>query len=220
MPDALLIVPFFGDPPPWFDQWQESVGRLEAHGYRVLLDRDEDTFRDRVREILQLDPPPMAGTGKAWDFRPALGLLYERELAAHSHWGHTDMDVVYGRVWEWLTPEFLDGLDLHSNHHDYVCGFWSLYRNTPTMRELFTETPGYRDLMTSDHASGWIESAYSDVVDAAHEEGRLNRVYTYWQTRDLNSFDTLTWDGERLLEGDREVFAAHFRRVKEWPAGC
>lgn len=220
MRKTLLIVPFFGELPPWFDRWRESIGRLEPYGYDVLLDRDEDGFRERADKILAVDAPPLAGTGKAWDFRPALGVLYDEELAGYDFWGHTDLDVVYGRVWEWITDEFLDSVDLHSNHHDYVCGFWSTYRNKPPVNELFRRTPNWAGLMESPRASGWIETAYTATVDQAHRRGEIRRAYTHWQTEDLNNYDTLRWDGDRLVEGDREVFAAHFRRTKAWPEQC
>lgn len=220
MRKALLIVPYFGELPEWFDRWAESVARLEAYGYDVLLDRDEDDFRDRVEWALGLQCPRLADTGKPWDFRPALGELYRDELAEYEFWGHTDLDVVYGRVGEWLTDDFLASLDLHSNHRDYVCGFWSLYRNAPIVNGLYRRTPGWEGSMEDPKATGWIETAYTEVVDAAHEAGEIRRVYTHWQTEDLVDFGKVRWDDGRLFEGDREIFAAHFRRVKEWPAGC
>ena len=217
----VLVCPYFGVLPSWMNHYWENAERLQEHGYNFLLDDDEDAFRSRVRELLDIEPPPMYGTGKVWDFRPALGYLYAQELEGFEWWGHTDFDCVYGRVERWLTDEVLADLDIFSNHIDYICGPWTLYRNCKLVNELFLEDPFWAAEMQDPHATGWAERSFTATVDAHHQAGELRRRYELWQTRDWDSFDTLRLhpDG-RLTEGREEVMMAHFRRTKEYPRGC
>lgn len=222
MIEKVMVCPYFGDYPPWMDHWHHNVVRLTDHGYTFVLDTDEAAFRDRVREILRVDPPPMHGTGRIWNFRPAFGLLYADEIGDADFWGHTDFDCVYGRVERWVTDEFLENLDVHSNHDDYICGPWTLYRNTPNVNRLFKMTGEWRDRMTgADYSHGWAEKGFTAIVDGAHDVGQIRRAYTKWQTRSFDDFSRLRLNSSGvLMEGDVEVMMAHFRRTKKYPRGC
>ena len=215
-----FIVPYFGEYPEWMPHWERNTERMRGLGYDFLFDTDEAAFQDRVRDKLGIECPPMTGTGNIWEFRPALGVLYADEISEFSYWGHTDFDVLYGRVEEWVTDDFLDGVSIHSNHHNYICGFWSLYANEPFVNNLFRRSPDWQKYMEEGGGSGWAETEFTRVVDEAHAAGEINRVYTHWQTKDLNNYDSIHWDGDRLMEGNTEVFTAHFRRTKQYPSGA
>lgn len=222
MISKVFIVPYFGQLPEWFEWWDKNSARMENHDYNFLFDEDEDSFRDRVRDKLGVEPPPMTNTGRVWNFRPAFGMLYEDEIVDFDFWGHTDFDVVYGQVEKWVTDEFLNGLDIHSNHDDYICGPWTLYRNVPKVNELFADTSEWIGRMEGeDYSHGWAEKGFSDIVDAAHEHGVIRRVYTKWQTRSQDDFSGCRLDHEgRLWDGDTEAMMLHFRRTKQYPKGC
>jgi hypothetical protein len=215
-----LVCPYFGEYPPWWPHWLSNSEHLRELGYEFLFDTDEDAFRARVRRVLDIECPPMWGTGNVWDFRPALGLLYKEELTGFDFWGHTDFDCVYGRVDQFVTDKFLQEIDMHSNHDTYVCGPWSLYRNTELMRTLFQQEPLWAEIMESPTPSGWAEFSFSEIVAAMHDEGQLVKAWTKWQTASQDNFDRLHLDGDRLIDGRDEVMMAHFRRTKVYPAGC
>ena len=219
--EKILICPYFGDLPPWMDHYWANAERLKEHGYNFLLEDDEEAFRDRVRDKLGIEPPPMWGTGKIWDFRPALGLLYQEEIHGAEFWGHTDFDCVYGRVEQWGSDEFLSGLDIWSNHIDYLCGPWTMYRNDPYINMLFTEVGKWTQKMESVDPTGWAEREFTCFVDLAHSEKLIRRRYTMFQTRNLNDFSQLRLDEDGALwEANEEVMMAHFRRTKVYPQGC
>jgi hypothetical protein len=216
----LLICPWFGELPPWMDLWARNVSRLKEFGFDVLLDGNLAAFRKRVRDRLDINCPIVPGEGKIHDYRCAFGVLFEEELEGYDFWGTTDFDCVYGRVEEFVTDEFLDGLDLHSNHVDYVSGPWSLYRNTPLVNTLFLDYHDWEGVLSNPTSTGWVEKQFTKVVDVNYAAGFINRVYTTWQTRNLDDFSILHFDGDRLMEGDEEVMMAHFRRTKVYPEGC
>jgi len=217
----VLIVPYFGQLPEWFDLWAANTERMKDHGYDFLHD-DEASFRDRVRDKLGIEPPPMADTGRVWNFRPAFGLLYENEIRDFHFWGHCDFDMVFGRVERWYTDDYLDSLDITANCHDYISGPWTLYRNHPIVNSLFLQTEEWKHRMEgSDCSHGWAEKGFTAIVDAAHKQGAIRRRYDYFQTRNLDDFSACRLLSEgRLMEGEREIAMLHFRRTKQWPEGC
>lgn len=214
----LLICPFFGPLPEWIELWEENVVRaLQPFGYDVLRDHDLEGFQDRVAEILGVECPIVPGEGKIHDYRCAFGLLYADELQGFDMWGHTDFDMVYGRITHFLPDQTLARLDQFSNHPTYVSGPLSLYRNDEQMATLFQRHPDWRSILEDSTTTGWVEKEYSELVFDAWD---LRRQWSNFQTRNLDSFDTVHFDGDRLMEGNREVMVAHFRRTKEYPEGC
>lgn len=208
----LLICPWFGPLPTWFVEYEKNIAHLQDLGYDFLIDTDLPAFKKRVADILGIDCPIEPGTGKVWDYRPALGELYQKELEGYDFWGHTDFDCVFGNVDKWVTDDFLNDLDIHSNHGTYMCGPWSLYRNKSEVNSLFRQFPEWKTIMEHPHAFGWVEMQYSRIV----ENSGLRYAYTFWQANPDRMHD-LRMDGTALYEGNTEVMMAHFRRTKVWP---
>jgi hypothetical protein len=215
----LLICPYFGELPEWFELWHANVQRLERDGYDLLLETSQHAFAERVGEILGVEYPRGDGR-KVCDFRCAFGLLYADELGDYNYWGHTDLDVIYGRVGHYLPDELLIGYDIFSNHDTYVSGPWSLYRNVPLVNELFWQIDDWEGYLENPVTTGWVETAFSRYVDERHKAGVIVRRYESWQTQNLNNFSSVHWEGERLMEGGDEVMMAHFRRTKVYPERC
>lgn len=207
MTKKLMITCFFGDLPPWIEHYQPPKG------YDFLLVTDLEDFNRRVKEKLEIDSPIQPGTGKPWDFRPALGILYEEELQGYDFWGHTDLDCVYGNVEKWVTEEFLADLDVHSNHNTYVCGCWSLFRNIPQVNNLFRQCD-WKRYMLDPKPNGWVEGEFSRSL----EKSGLRYRYTFWQGNPWADVLRLEQreDGTLLQDGT-EIMMFHFRRTKRWP---
>ena len=222
MTRKLLICTWFGDLPEWYDDWQANVDRLTRVGYDVFLITDERWWATRAKQTLGVTWPKHADGRKACDYRACFGVMFGRELSLGNYdfWGHTDLDCVYGRVEEFCTEEFLDGVDIYANHFDYVSGPWSLYRNTELVNHAYQQVEDWQGHLTGDVTTGWVETDFTRAVDALAAEGKLRVAYHYWQTQNLNDFSTLTWDGDQLMENGREVMMAHFRRTKVYPEGC
>jgi hypothetical protein len=208
----LMIVPYFGILPEWFDQWVANMELLKPLGYDYLLVTNLRLFEQRVRDKLGIEPNITPGTGKVWDYRCAFGVLFEEEIKGYDFWGHTDFDVVYGNVDKWVTDEFLSELDVHSNHNTYVCGPWTLYRNKKEVNELFYNSPSWQRIMTEKEATGWVEMEFSRTL----ESSGLRYEYTFWQGKDPNIYQNLTYN-KGLFDEDEEIMMFHFNRHKIFP---
>lgn len=202
----MLIVCFFGSLPEWMPHYKPPVG------YDLLLITDLEDFNKRVKEKLGVESVVIPGTGKPWDYRPMLGALYADLLAGYDFWGHTDLDCVYGNVDKWVTDEFLNKLDVHSNHNTYVCGCWSLYRNVSEVNELFKKCD-WKQFVSDPEPNGWVEKEFSRLL----EESGLRYEYTFWQGNPWDKEPKLELNENGLFQDGEEIMMFHFRHTKKWP---
>lgn len=195
--------------PEWMAHFQPPVG------YTWLLDTNLELFKKRVKDKLGFDYPGLPGTGKVWDYRCALGFLYEEEIEGYDFWATMDFDMVFGDVNKWFPDEKLKELDIWSNHNTYVCGCWSLYRNTPAVNNLFFKSHKliWEYNMITPECTGWVETEYSRLV----ERSGLRYKYSFHQGDPYNPpFNLKKIDG-KLFQDDIEIPMLHFRRTKTWP---
>lgn len=200
-------MPYFGDLPEWYDKYEVPKG------YHMFLDTDLESFKARVKRVLGIDYPGLPGTGKVWDYRPALGLLYAEEIQEYDFWGHTDFDCVYGEVDFWVTDTLLSNNYIHSNHSTYVNGCWTLYRNCKEVNELFMQYPDWKEKLIHPEPNGWVEKEYSRTL----EKSGIPYVYTFWQGNPYTDKPNLKKFGNKLYQDGEEVMMFHFRRSKKWP---
>lgn len=207
----IMITPYFGELPEWMDRFEPP------NGYDWLLDTDLDKFKDRVKAKLGIEYPGVWGSPKIWDYRCALGLLYEDEIKNFDFWGTMDFDMVFGDVNHFIPDSELARLDIYSGHNEYVCGCFSLYRNSPKVNNLFKQSPIWQDCMDGVAITAWVETAYSRTL----EESGLRYAYTFNQGNPWLSRPTLKKEGLRLFQalphGWEEVQFFHFRHSKKWP---
>lgn len=146
----IFIVPYFGVFPSYFKEWLYSAGYLAEQDIDFLLITDNElecTIPSNIRLIsmsfeefrqkaqnrfdfkIALDTPY-----KICDFKPALGYIFQDEIAQYQFWGNCDIDQVWGDVRKFITDDIL-------NQYDRVqfLGHFILYRNNETMNTLFRE---------------------------------------------------------------------------------
>lgn len=216
----LIITPWFGQLPEWFSYWRENISRLEKYGYDLLMPTDVNEFKQRVADKLKVTNCPVEyGKAKVHDYRATFGVLYAEELRGYDFYGHTDLDCVYGRIDKFETEALLESCDIHSNHHNYICGPWTMYRNVEIVNTMFRQCPSWRSELESERVSGWVEQEFSKVADSLHAAGKLRLKYTHWQGKNPHDDSNLRWSDESLYDGGDEIMMSHFRHLKRWPHG-
>jgi hypothetical protein len=214
-----IITPYFGQFPPWMDLFIADFAKtMKPLGYDWILDTDLPDFRRRVKETLGIDYPGVRGTSNVWDYRGSFGELYSEELDGYEYWGIMDFDVVFGRVNKFLPDDRLSELDVWSSHNEYVCGCFSLFKNSPEVNSLFRQCPEWKDKMTDPNPSGWVEMEYSREL----ERSGLKYDYTFHQGYPWTKEPVLKKEGDKLFQmmeiSDwREIMFFHFRHSKKWP---
>jgi hypothetical protein len=207
----VLITPYFGPMPEWMDKFKPPKG------YEWILDQDLEGFKKRVYNKLLVNYPGEYGTGKVWDYRCALGLLYQEEIESFDYWGHMDFDVVFGDMDHFLPDSELSKVDVYSSHHEYVCGCFSLYRNVTAVNYLFMRQPQWKEFLNKPEPNAWVEKEYSRVL----EKSGLSYTYEFRQGNPWDREPKLRKDNNRLYQWIKndweEIMFFHFRHSKRWP---
>jgi len=85
---------------------------------------------------------------KLCDFKPAYGYIFSDYIKKYDFWGYCDVDVIFGNIRSFMTDELLNEHDVISARHDYLSGFFALYRNQTCFREMFKQSKDYRKVFT------------------------------------------------------------------------
>jgi hypothetical protein len=115
-------------------------------------------FRDlaeRIRGHFEFDIS-LERPYKLCDFRPAFGEIFHDELAGYDFWGHSDLDVLFGRIRDHLPPEAFEADKI------LFQGNFALYRNTVEAARWYRHEVGkvsYRQAMTRPEALHFDEWA-------------------------------------------------------------
>jgi hypothetical protein len=160
----LMIVPWVGPLPDWIGMWLENVMHVAdaGHGWQFLLDVDEAMIRDRI-EGLGVTCPPLKGR-KLCDYRPAFGEMYAEEVKGFDFWGHTDLDCVYGKLWDYVSDDLLADADIYSNDPaPQMCGPFSLYR-TATASSIFRSHPDWQAIFENPEHLAFDETGIAPTI--------------------------------------------------------
>lgn len=70
------------------------------------------------------------------EFKPALGHIFEEYLAGYSHWGYSDLDILFGDLEQWITVDELTYFDVVTygfgdQDRVYLRGQFTFHRNDP-----------------------------------------------------------------------------------------
>ena len=85
---------------------------------------------------------------KLCDLKPAYGVIFEDYLTRYDFWGHCDIDVIWGRITHFLTPEKLANFDVLTFEETHFAGHLTLFRNSGVTIDLFRQTEDYKKVFT------------------------------------------------------------------------
>lgn len=121
-----------------------SLGTIEGFSYALtrVMDRKEDAdiavggsrkhlSRVLAKHILKY-PYVMV------EFKPALGHIFEDYLVGYTHWGYSDLDIIFGDLEQWITEDELTDFDIVTYGYGdqdriYLRGQFTFHRNDPQM---------------------------------------------------------------------------------------
>ena len=149
-----FIIPYYGKWPVWMPLFLESCRRQDGYQW-VLVGSDKvcyelpqnvrfvelglEDIRDRI-EASGLPVPKVFHPYKLCDYKPAYGLIFADLLKGANFWGHTDIDLAYGRLSEIVNEKFLSDIDVFSAD-DRSCGHFQIFRNENNINQLVLHIP-------------------------------------------------------------------------------
>lgn len=176
-PSICFVIPYFGNWPFWFPFFLESCRANPSINWLLHSDCGipsdlptnvrifETTFEaycQRVSSSLEIVFSP-TNPYKLCDLKPALGYIHQSELDGFDFWAFGDIDLVYGDLRAYFTPNRLSRYDLYSTHKRRISGHCCLLRNTPLMREAFMRADNWKQLLNASEHVAFDESAFSHL---------------------------------------------------------
>ena len=198
-PSIRLIVPYFGPRPSYFPLVVRSMAANPDVSWLLFTEQpvvdapanvavhlcEFDDLAKRIRDFFDFEVS-LEQPYKLCDFRPAFGDIFAEELAGYDFWGHSDLDVIFGRIHDHLPSVAFDADKILFN------GNFSLYRNTPEAARWYRHEVGkvsFRDALTAPDAMHFDEWAgiYYIVEDlgvpAWHEDVIFDIAFHRYRTR-------------------------------------
>lgn len=152
-----LIIPYYGRFPSIFDLWLKSCANNPEINWLLVTDIDtpdlpsnvtklhisfyelKSSFANKLQMGISLESPY-----KLCDYRPLYGFLFSEYLEDADFWGYCDMDVIFGKILDFLPHELFDTYDkiLDLGHLSFV-------RNNKAINENFKKYSNYKTILRS-----------------------------------------------------------------------
>ncbi|MDQ8013215.1 MAG: hypothetical protein REI96_12250 [Flavobacterium nitrogenifigens] len=155
---------------------------------------------------------------KLCDFRPAFGIIFSEYLAGYDFWGITDIDVIYGRIREFMSDELLEEFDVVCVRHAYITACCMLYKNSSYVNNLYLKSRDYKMVFTSfknyafDEANFENSDSFLEVHDIFRRDCEIESIqHVLVKEADSGNlkahFDLLLIDGlSGKLKWDNGIF--------------
>ncbi|MDO4333568.1 MAG: hypothetical protein Q4C58_12910 [Eubacteriales bacterium] len=194
---VVFIIPYFGKIPNYFTLWLKSAEKNPEFDFLIYSDlplrlREHSNVRqinitfDAVRTKIQEKIPGkicLQTPYKLCDYKPAYGYVFFNEIAEYDFWGFMDIDLILGKISDYVTDDLLDKYDKL-----FFEGHFSLFRNCTLMNQLFFRC--YPRVLNWKYAFTTKYSCHFDengTVAWAHEVDAKSgiRFYTAWNFMDV-----------------------------------
>lgn len=113
---------------------------------------------------------------KLCDFKPAYGLIFEDYTKGYRFWGQSDIDIIFGNLRIFFTPELFANTDFINVRHDYTTGCFTLSRNNSIMNSFFKRSKDYKKVFTTQAYCGFEELNFKHCE--LNEGKRLDEIET------------------------------------------
>ncbi len=148
-PPVILIAAYFGPLPAHFQLWLDSCGYNEDVDWLVFTDAATGRYGvppnvrivgvtlnmilERLGRAAGL-PLRANSAYKLCDYRPLFWALLEDGTSVYDFWGHCDVDMIFGRLSLWLTPERMASYDKL-----FSVGHLTIYRNFDVANQMYRQ---------------------------------------------------------------------------------
>src|SRR5690554_405212 len=242
MKSILLIIPYFGKWPLWFDAYLLSVAanptiqwlcptdcKIPKHHPTniTFLPTTLSELNRHVNAVVEVEVP--LNPRKFCDLKPAYAEIFADQVQGYDFWGISDMDVIWGDIRKFMTADLLNEYDIISSRKENISGHFNLFRNTKQVNSLYKKLPNYKALFEVSEFKWTDEIVLSNYIktDPAF---KLLGLKEYWpsilcnQERGRDShqeyhLDKWLWEDGKMLElknGEviNEVMYLHFMNWK------
>jgi hypothetical protein len=174
----VLIVPYFGQLPPWMDCYLFSckmnpqfdfifyTDNLELKAISSNIKIKTMTFQeycDLVSRSLNINFSH-SNPYKLCDLKPYYGYIHQHEIKNYDFWGFSDIDLIYGKLDNFITDKILETSDFISSMPSRVSGHFFLMRNIESVVLAPFKVKEYKDMLECKQYCHIDEALLTDVL--------------------------------------------------------
>jgi hypothetical protein len=177
MKSILLIIPYFGKWPLWFEAYLVSIQanpsiqwlcptNCELPKYYPdnikFLETDMLALNKHVNKVVDAKVP--LTPRKFCDLKPAYEDIFKEEIKDYDFWGFCDMDIIWGDIRKFMTKEVLTTYDIISSRKENISGHFNLFKNTPDLNLIYKQVPDYKSLFEQERFMWFDEHVLSNFL--------------------------------------------------------
>ncbi len=245
-----LIILYFGKIPWYFDYFSHSCSFNLTVQFIVITDDNSydhkvpnnvliihktfEEIKSIISEKLNMHVA-FEDAYKLCDFKPAYGYIFSDLVKGYDFWGYGDIDIIFGNIRNFITDEIMRDFDVITLRHDFLIGYFSLFRNIEKVNMLFTCSRDYKKVFTSPihycfdetnfHFEEFTEGKHytevkcevesmTHVVKRMHEEKFIKAYFDYHVIDGVPG--RIKWNNGRMTyKNEFEVIFYHLIRFKK-----
>lgn len=157
MKSIVLIVPYIGKWPFWFDAYLLSIAKNPTINWVFITDckvPDEypkniyfikitqQELNTKVDSFFEISIP--LTPRKICDLRPAFGDLFSDYIEGYDFWGFCDLDIIWGNIRSFLTKDDLENNDIISSRKHNTSGHFTIFKNDKKINSLYKSIPEFK----------------------------------------------------------------------------
>ncbi|MFC4739537.1 DUF6625 family protein [Flavobacterium ponti] len=245
MKSIILILPYFGKWPIWFEAHLLSIAKNPTINWLIVTDCEipenypknikfvSTTLAQlnvKVNTIVETNVP--LTPRKFCDLKPAYGAIFSEYIETYDFWGFCDMDIIWGDIRNFITKEILEDYDIISSRKEAISGHFNLFKNIESLNNLYKEIPNYKTLFEAPEFKWFDEHVVTNFIN----KNIANKVFKYnlyWPTILLNQekgrdshqeyyLDKWQWQNGKMVDihTKEEVMYLHFINWKKTMKEC
>lgn len=160
MKSIVLIQPYFGKWPLWFDAHLISIAKNPTVDWLFITDCEIpdnvptnakfisttlDLLNKKINKTLEVVVP--LSPRKLCDIRPAYGKVFQEYIEDYDFWGFCDADIIWGDIRQFITNEKLCNHDIISSRKKAISGHFTIFRNSGVINNFYKTIPQYNQLI-------------------------------------------------------------------------
>lgn len=235
MKSIILILPYFGKWPIWFEAHLVSIAQNPTINWLVVTDCEIpkhfpqnikfvkitlEELNEKVNAVVGANVP--LTPRKFCDLKPAYGDIFSEYINSYDFWGFCDMDIIWGDIRKFMTSEILDNYDIISSRKEAISGHFNLFKNTVLLNTFYKEIPNYKTLFEEPKFMWFDEQIVTNYIKNNIKKNNF-RYIIYWKEILLNQergrdshqeyhLDRWQWANGKMIntKTNEEVMYLHF----------
>jgi hypothetical protein len=236
MKSILLIIPYFGKWPIWFEAHLKSIQTNPSINWLIPTDCDIPQEYPKNIKFMPMSFDEMntvfneklgfevvLNYRKLCDLKPTYAHVFEDELKDYDFWGFCDMDIIWGNIRKFLTPDILRNYDIISSRKGAVSGHFNLFRNNQENKYVYKEVKNAKSYLQSVDLTRFDENLLTEAIKKNKNKRVLWSKILCNQEKGNDSIQEFYLDRWLFKNGqvintkiDKEVMYLHFLNWKKY----